>query len=71
VNKYTDIMVDRQLAAGASGSLLRLVVSPLARFLKMYVWKLGLLDGWRGLVLAGIGAFYVFLKYAKLIARST
>ena len=30
----------------------------------------GFLDGWRGLVLATVGAFYVFLKYAKLMART-
>ena len=71
VNTYTDIMVDRRLAKGGSGSWTKLVVSPMARFLKMYLWKLGFLDGWRGLVLAGIGAFYVFLKYAKLMARAS
>ena len=37
-----------------------------ARFLRMFVLKAGFLDGWRGLVVSSMGAFYVFLKYAKL-----
>ncbi|MEZ4651262.1 MAG: glycosyltransferase family 2 protein [Candidatus Eisenbacteria bacterium] len=39
---------------------------PLARGLKIYVWKRGFLDGWRGAMIAGMGMAYVFLKYAML-----
>lgn len=39
---------------------------PLIRFLKMYFVRLGFLDGMHGLVLSSLGAFTVFLKYAKL-----
>ena len=34
--------------------------------MKMLVLKGGFLDGWRGFVVAVLGAFYVFLRYAKL-----
>jgi hypothetical protein len=40
---------------------------PLVRFLRFYVLKLGLLEGWRGLWLACVAAHYVRLKYAKLL----
>jgi glycosyltransferase involved in cell wall biosynthesis len=35
------------------------------KFLKMYVFQLGFLDGWTGLVLAWNSAFGVYLKYLK------
>jgi len=39
---------------------------PVARFLKMYVVRLGFLEGLHGLVLSMLGAFTVYLKYARL-----
>jgi glycosyltransferase involved in cell wall biosynthesis len=36
-----------------------------AKFTECYVWKLGLMDGWPGLVIAANSAWYVFLKHAK------
>ena|SRR5881296_354327 len=47
-----------------------LLFRPPARFLRMYVFQLGMLDGWRGAVLSGFGAMTVFLKYARLWERS-
>ena len=44
----------------------RLLLRPVVRFLKMYVIKLGFLEGRRGLMLCGFAAFNVFTKYAKL-----
>lgn len=35
------------------------------KFVECYLWKLGLLDGWAGLVIAMNSAWYVFLKHAK------
>jgi glycosyltransferase involved in cell wall biosynthesis len=43
-----------------------LVLRPPARFFRMYVLQLGLLDGWRGALLCGFAALSVFLKYARL-----
>ena len=42
--------------------------SPLARFLRFYVLKLGFLDGAAGFAHIAIGAFASFLKHAKLRA---
>jgi len=39
---------------------------PLTRFMKMYVVRMGFLDGVHGLVLSMLGAFTVYLKYARL-----
>jgi glycosyltransferase involved in cell wall biosynthesis len=70
VNRYTTTMARGLLERGARFSWLDLVVRPPARFLRMYVLRRGFLDGGRGFVLASVGAFYVFLKYAKLWERS-
>jgi hypothetical protein len=42
-----------------------LVLRPLGRFLSMYVLKRGFLDGRRGLLLATLYAYYVFMRSAK------
>jgi glycosyltransferase involved in cell wall biosynthesis len=44
-----------------------LLLRPLAKGLKGYVWKGGFLDGWRGLLVAGMGSYAVWLKYALLL----
>jgi hypothetical protein len=46
-------------------SVARLVASPIARFVRFYVVRLGFLDGIAGLVHIAIGCFASFLKYAK------
>jgi glycosyltransferase involved in cell wall biosynthesis len=70
INRYTDIMVQRRLESDRATPPFALVLRPPARFLKMYVLRAGFLDGWRGFVASAMGAFYVFLKYAKLrVAR--
>ncbi len=69
IASYTTIMADGMAARGRRASLLDLIVRPTARFFVFYVWKRGFLDGWRGFVLAVLATYYVFLKYAKLVAR--
>jgi glycosyltransferase involved in cell wall biosynthesis len=67
-NRYTSLQAVRLHAAGRSASYLHLVVSPIARFLKFYIFRLGFLDGLPGLVHICIGCTNSFNKYAKLIA---
>jgi hypothetical protein len=65
-NAYTSTMARGLLARGVRFSWLDLLMRPPARFLRMYLLRRGFRDGARGFLLASIGAFYVFLKYAKL-----
>jgi len=46
-------------------NLLRAIISPIYTFIKIYILRLGFLEGWRGLVIAFIYAEYSFLKYTK------
>ncbi len=66
VNRYTTTMARGLAARGRRFSWSDLLMRPAGRFLRMYVLRRGFLDGGRGFLLATIGAFYVFLKYAKL-----
>jgi glycosyltransferase involved in cell wall biosynthesis len=70
MNRYTDLAADDLAARGARASSLRMLVAPPLTFLKLYVLRLGALDGVRGLVVAAGSAYYVLLKHAKLWERS-
>jgi len=43
-----------------------LIFRPPATFFKMYLIKMGFLDGWQGLVLAVLSGYQVLIKYLKL-----
>jgi glycosyltransferase involved in cell wall biosynthesis len=68
MDRYTDTMAAARHAAGERGTLAGLALRPAGRFVRMYLVQGGVLDGWRGFVVCSMGAFYVFLKYAKLRA---
>jgi glycosyltransferase involved in cell wall biosynthesis len=65
-NLYTSLAAHDMLEAGRGFSVLNLVVRPLFQFVKMYVLRLGFLDGIHGFVLCVASSAYVFTKYAKL-----
>jgi glycosyltransferase involved in cell wall biosynthesis len=67
-NRYTSLQAAALLARGERASAPRMMLAPLARFLRFYVLRLGMLDGMAGFAHIGVGAFATFLKYAKLRA---
>ena len=67
-NHYTTLQAAAMHARGERAGAVRLVVSPIVRFVRFYVLKLGFLDGVAGLVHIAIGCQNSFLKYAKLRA---
>ena len=46
--------------------LVKLLISPIAKFIGDYLFRGGFLDGYHGFVIARISAHATFLKYAKL-----
>jgi glycosyltransferase involved in cell wall biosynthesis len=66
-NRYTSLAAGQLHANGRKAGLAVLVLSPLVRFVKFYVFRLGFLDGLPGLIHISIGCMNSFLKYAKLI----
>ena len=66
-NRYTTLAARQAYELGKSSGLLHLLLSPVVRFFKFYVLRLGFLDGLPGLLHISIGCMNSYLKYAKLI----
>jgi glycosyltransferase involved in cell wall biosynthesis len=64
--RYSALMAESYAKAGKQASWTKLAGSPVAMFFKMYVLRQGFRDGMPGFLLAGLYAYYTFLKYAKL-----
>ena len=67
--RYSTLMAERYAQAGKRASWLKMAGSPAAMFFKMYFLQQGFRDGMPGFLLAGLYAYYTFLKYAKLWER--
>lgn len=66
INRYTTGMVAHKLRKRQRFTGLRMVLYPPVFFLRQYVGKRYFLNGWAGFIASVTGAFYAFLKYAKL-----
>lgn len=51
---------------GERGSLVRILLKPIGKFLETYVWKRGFLDGFPGFVISINAAHSIFMKYVEL-----
>lgn len=68
VNRYSSGMVEHRLGRRRyAWPALRMVVQPPWHFFRSYVLKRKFLAGTAGFIGCAIDAFYVFLKYAKLV----
>ena len=65
-NRYTSLQAQILYSHGKQVSAIKLVLSPLLRFWKFYLFKQGWRDGVPGLVHITIGCINSFIKYAKL-----
>jgi glycosyltransferase involved in cell wall biosynthesis len=66
-NRYTTLAARQAFEQGRSAGVFHLLLSPVVRFIKFYVLRLGFLDGLPGLLHVSIGCMNSYLKYAKLI----
>jgi len=66
-NRYTTLAARQAYEQGRSGGYLHLFLSPVVRFFKFYVLRLGFLDGIAGFLHISIGCMNSYMKYAKLI----
>ena len=66
-NRYTTLAARREFERGRRAGVFHLVFSPLVRFVKFYVFRLGFLDGMPGLLHILTGCMNSCVKYAKLI----
>ena len=63
--RYTDWAASDVIKKRQKIGISHLLFRPLFTFFKMYVLKLGFLDGIRGIILAVLSSYYVYIKYAK------
>jgi len=66
VQAFSRIEAEGLFAEGWRARPSHLLLRPAARFLRAYALRQGFRDGIPGLLIAGVTAFHVFLKYAKL-----
>jgi glycosyltransferase involved in cell wall biosynthesis len=66
LSHYAYVAAQSYNARGTTFHIYNLIFNPLFAFIKKYIIKAGLLDGLRGLLVAALSSFYVFLKYSYL-----
>ena len=66
-DRYTRLAAEAAQKSGRRSNPLKLVLAPPLVFLKSLILQRGFLDGWRGLVIAYMGARYVFLREFRIL----
>lgn len=66
VHYFTDILAKAQYEKGKKAGVVILYLSPVVKFLRDYILKLGILDGRAGFTISRISAYATYLKYKKI-----
>ncbi len=64
--KFTTIASNDLYLSGKKVGVIKIYLSPIVKFIKDYIFKLGFLDGSAGFTIARISAYATYLKYSKL-----
>ncbi|MFH0823839.1 MAG: glycosyltransferase family 2 protein [Pseudomonadota bacterium] len=65
IDKFSSVHAAHTTSPGSGFDVLVGMVHAIGKFLECAIWKLGVLDGLPGMVIAVNSSFYVFLKHAK------
>lgn len=65
-NKYTTLGAIEYYKKNKKANLFSIILNPIFKFLRMYIFRLGFLDGLEGLLLATTSSLYTMVKYYKL-----
>lgn len=66
MNRYSTLAANDLFASKKKRTVLKMIFRPPAAFIKMYLVKGGYKEGFLGIILCGLYAFYTFVKYSKL-----
>jgi glycosyltransferase involved in cell wall biosynthesis len=66
MNSYTELAARQMNDRGKKVMLISVLTHSLFKFFRMYILKMGFLDGRQGFAVSALGSVYVFLKYLKL-----
>lgn len=69
INRFSTVFAENRAHHGSPAYVLLGIFHAALKFVECAIWKLGILDGLPGLVIAVNSAFYVFLKHAKAWER--
>jgi len=69
MQRYSTLGVERLESRGVKPSMWRALLHAAASFLRHYILKLGILDGWAGFVIAFANFEGTFYRYAKHLER--
>ena len=66
-NRYTSEGAKEYHKRGKKANFFGIVINPIFKFIRMYFFRLGFLDGVEGLLLAILSSNYTMVKYYKLL----
>jgi glycosyltransferase involved in cell wall biosynthesis len=66
VDRFSSLLAENMHEEGKRYSLLLLLMRPPLKFLEVYFFRLGLLDGLAGFIIALTSAYAIFVRYIKL-----
>lgn len=67
INRYSSYKAQDKYEKGLFFPLLHMILRPLIRFNKDFIFRLGFLDGWRGFLIAAMSAFAELAMAAKVV----
>jgi len=65
-NHFTNLTAELAVDEGKKAYLLKIIFSPVVKFIRDYIIKLGFLDGYYGYIVCRISAQATFMKYSKI-----
>jgi len=66
MDRYSTLRAQEMFEEGKKFKVRQLIINPFAMFFRMYVAKMGFLDGKAGLILSVLYGYYTMIKYIKL-----
>lgn len=66
VDKFSSLLAENRFQDGERYSLFLLLLRPPMKFIEVYFFRLGLLDGLAGFIIALTSAYAMFVRYVKL-----
>jgi len=66
IHKYSDLHAQKMFSEGKKAGIVKLFLSPVAKFMRDYFFNLGFLDGKTGFDICRLSALAVYKKYYKL-----
>lgn len=68
--RYASLWANSQTGTKKKASVFNLFSHPMGMFFKMYILRLGFLDGFAGMILAILYSYHVFIKYLMILDKN-